>query len=250
MSIIYIDAGHGGTETGAVRTYNGVTYSEKDINLQIAMQVKKFLATIKPLPTVYLYRETDHNGNRCLRGTDAKNKGSDIFVSIHNNAADATASGTLTLHPKTFTPGYMQSTQFAQLMQTSLVNYLNSKGWNVKNNGIDIWTNSTAELGVFECSAPVNACLVECAFMTNDSDMAKLLKPDFIEDLGYGIALGCVKWLNQNKNAGLSEPIRNQITPSAPPSQGIFPVVAGILVIAALGGVTYYLTKYILKGGK
>jgi N-acetylmuramoyl-L-alanine amidase len=242
MTKIYIDAGHGGTETGTSGTYKGITYLEKNINLQIALQVKKFLATVNPAPVVYMSRQTDITKGTCTRGSDAKSKGVDVFVSIHNNSNGSSANGTLTLYPKDFTAGHEQSKQFATLMQTTLVNWLNKQNWKVKNDGISVWTNSTAELGVFRCSAPTNACLVEVDFMSSQSDMAKLVNPKFIEDAGYGIALGIITWLNQSKGINLSNPIKSPI--KSTPSTTKFTSFLGFLfILALLGGASYYIIK-------
>jgi N-acetylmuramoyl-L-alanine amidase len=240
LATFYIDAGHGGQETGAVRVYKGKDYFEKDFNLKLAILVKGYLQTVYPAQTIYLYRDADFNGNRLIRGQDAKSKGADVFVSIHNNATgNATASGTETLYPKTFTDGWETSKNFANYMQDTIVDYMDSKGWNVVDRGITTWTNNTAELGVFQGSAPVPSCLVECAFMTNDSDMEKLLNPLFLEDMAYSIALGTVRWLNINKGLNLPEPRRFS---EFIPQKSVLPLI-GVGIITAI------LAYYFLKGG-
>lgn len=239
MTTIYIDAGHGGTDFGTKGTYKGVTYYEKNINLQIAFEVKKILEMVKPAPLVYMSRTTDTFIDVCARGQDARNKGADVFVSIHNNSYSSTSTGTLTLYPKTFTAGYEASKQFASLMQNTVVNWLNKQNWNVKNNGISVWTNSTSELGVFRCGAPINSCLVELAFMSSPSDMEKLANQNFIKHSAYGIALGIVTWLNQNKGTNLSIPTLMLPTPSSDKT------ILGILfALAIIGGASYY---YVFK---
>jgi len=240
LAIFYIDAGHGGAETGATRTYNNVQYSEKDFNLQLALLVKRFLQTISPQQTIYLYRETDKNGNRYMRGQDAKSKGADIFISIHNNSASNTsASGTLTLYPKTFTLGWETSKNFASYMQGTVISYMNSKGWGVTDNGISIWTNSDSELGVFQGAAPIPSCLVECAFMSNNKDIEKLLNQGFLEDMAYSISLGAVRWLNKYKGLNISEPKR--IEEAMIEKSSLLPVL-GIALIAIV-------SYYVFKGG-
>jgi len=237
MSIIYLDAGHGGAQTGASTVYGGKTYYEKDFNLKIILRVRDFLKTVKPLPAIYLWRDTDVNGNLYTRGQDAKSKNSDVFVSVHNNSGVSGASGTETLYPKDFTPGHEVGQQFASSIQATFIGYMNSRGWGIVNRGITIWTNSTAELGVFQGAAPIPSCLIEVAFLSSQSDMQKLLNPDFIDDSAYAIALGIVKWLNSHNNAGLSDPLRE---PIPAPLEEKSLNIAGILIPAILiGGVAF-----------
>ncbi len=77
-----IDPGHGGSDSGAV----GPTgLREKDINFQIATKLKKLLedAGVK----VYLTRDSDSTLGLYERVDFAEKNRTDMFVSIHNNAA-------------------------------------------------------------------------------------------------------------------------------------------------------------------
>lgn len=50
--VVVIDPGHGRSETGATRTFNGVTYREEVVNLAIARYMKAELQTYSGV-TVY-----------------------------------------------------------------------------------------------------------------------------------------------------------------------------------------------------
>lgn len=80
--IVCIDAGHGGTDPGAV---NDTRY-EKDDNLEVAKLVKKYLEEqgIKTIMT----RDNDTNVSLRQRCKIANKKEADIFVSIHRNSAE------------------------------------------------------------------------------------------------------------------------------------------------------------------
>ena len=86
---IYIDPGHGGEDNGAVRTYFGVTYKEKNLNLKLANKVYKKL--VAEGATVYRSRSTDKTVSLTQRWTDANNKKVSIFVSVHHNASRVVA---------------------------------------------------------------------------------------------------------------------------------------------------------------
>ena len=77
---IYIDAGHGGTDAGAV---NGSRYESVD-NLKIALAVKSLL--VAQGHTVLMARENDIHVSLATRTTQANNAKADIFVSLHRNS--------------------------------------------------------------------------------------------------------------------------------------------------------------------
>ena len=78
--IVYLDPGHGGSETGA--QYSGV--QEKTINMLVANQVKANLESLGL--TVIMSRTTDEYVGLVERAAEANASGSDIFVSVHHNA--------------------------------------------------------------------------------------------------------------------------------------------------------------------
>ena len=79
---IVIDPGHGGKDPGAV---NGKGLCEKEITLEIAKQLKKFLDRKYD---VYLTREDDSYLTLKERTEYAKQKKADLFISIHTNSCD------------------------------------------------------------------------------------------------------------------------------------------------------------------
>jgi len=90
--IVVIDAGHGGTQTGAV--YGGV--KEKDLNLSIA---KKLNAKLKELGIVtYMTRNADTTLSLYARSDLANRNNADLLISIHNNAGLLKHTGSMTLY--------------------------------------------------------------------------------------------------------------------------------------------------------
>lgn len=88
VKVIVIDAGHGGSYPGA--RYGG--YSEKNINLQMALKLGAMIEKGMPDVKVVYTRKTDKNFSSNLRAdlqarADIANKaGGDLFISIHANA--------------------------------------------------------------------------------------------------------------------------------------------------------------------
>lgn len=93
IDIIIIDPGHGGENSGAVGPRGT---KEKDVVLDIGLRLEKLLNNSQiPDLKVYMTREDDHFVPLEQRALFANQKGGDLFVSIHANAARRrAASGT------------------------------------------------------------------------------------------------------------------------------------------------------------
>lgn len=100
ISVIVIDAGHGGAFPGAV--YGGV--KEKDINLAIALKLGALLEKELPEVKIVYTRKTDTdlgstlNADLSARANIANKAGGDFFISIHaNSSTKSSVHGTETL---------------------------------------------------------------------------------------------------------------------------------------------------------
>lgn len=115
--LVVIDAGHGGTETGAVS--NGLI--EKALNLDIAIRLNKLLKA-KGVKT-YMIRENDAYVGLYERAYIANDLNAALFLSIHNNAFNSIANGTETLYYPLDTTalGGVTSTSFAKIAQDNLI---------------------------------------------------------------------------------------------------------------------------------
>ena len=104
-TLIAIDAGHGGTESGAVNATYGI--KEKDVNLAVAKALRDRLVAAGAI--VVLTRDTDITissrkdrvgiaMDKCLASTLARK--CDILISIHHNGitGDPTHDGTLVIY--------------------------------------------------------------------------------------------------------------------------------------------------------
>lgn len=93
--IVAIDAGHGGSDTGA--SYSGM--DEKTVNLKIAKYIKAYLEEYAGVQ-VYLTRSTDTYLGLSERVSNSVANGADVFISIHNNAStNADTSGSMVFYP-------------------------------------------------------------------------------------------------------------------------------------------------------
>jgi len=160
-TIIIIDPGHGGIDTGARNVLGRNAPNESDIVLAIAQK----LLEIFDEPGVLLIptRTTDIHVNNTARYRLA-NRTADYFISIHANACDRSRSsqGTLTLYGSA--PG---SAELAYTLQAALVNVLGSR-----NRGIEHSTDFRILNG-----SNVPVALLELLFMSNPSEVERLSNP-------------------------------------------------------------------------
>ena len=103
VGAILIDAGHGGKDPGALKTYkiNGkdVTIQEKDINLKVAKLLAERLKTAYPDKQIILTRSTDvfltlQERTEIANNVKVKEDEAVLFISVHvNSSLNKTSSG-------------------------------------------------------------------------------------------------------------------------------------------------------------
>ncbi len=92
ISTIIVDAGHGGTDMGAV----GAISKEKDITLAVSLKLGKIINdSLKSLKVIYTRTDDSYPGLK-ERHNIANQSNADLFVSIHVNSTPYTYTKTLT----------------------------------------------------------------------------------------------------------------------------------------------------------
>lgn len=171
--IVVLDIGHGGHDNGAM----GNNLKEKELNYKHAMAVYRLLEQ-DPNIKVYLTREDDVYPSLQFRTDLANDIGADLFVSIHNNSASASARGTETLYYPTSV-----SKQVAQLVQNKLIAYTNM---------INRGAKERKDLYVLRNSA-MPAILIEGGFISNAEEAAYINSSSYIEAYGQAVYNGIVE---------------------------------------------------------
>src|SRR5690606_16074112 len=187
MAKVFLDAGHGGKDPGALG--NGL--KEKDINLSVTLKVGNILKNHGV--NVGYSRTTDVFLELADRASKANNFGADVFVSIHCNAFDdPSAKGVETYSY----PGSATGARLSKAIQDSII----SSGAYTANRG-----TKTANYAVLRLTN-MPAALVELAFITNSQDASILRNRQ--DDLAVAVAKGILNHLSisykpvQTKPAG------------------------------------------------
>lgn len=178
---VVIDAGHGGSEKGAVGCLGD---KEKDINLKIALELQKQLKAAGA--NVVMTRECDGNISLNDRVKIAKSNQAEIFVSIHLNSIGDTPFNP-NKHKGTSVYYFNRnSKQLAQILEKSV-----SKGVNTRKDGV-----RTGSFAVIRPTEYVGV-LVETAYMINPHDSVLYNSKDFAENAAKGITEGLLEFISK-----------------------------------------------------
>lgn len=173
---IVVDPGHGGID-GGTTSVSGVL--EKELNLQIALRLEKLLLLLgqQPVLTRTNGESTATEGNtiREQKRSDLKNRvelvnrsENTILVSIHqNHYPDARYSG-----PQIFYADDAASRAFATELQATMNQALSTRREIKKADGVYLMNN-------IKCPG----ILVECGFLSNPEEDARLQTPEYQKKL-------------------------------------------------------------------
>lgn len=177
--IVVIDPGHGGKDPGAQS--HGM--NEKDVNLDISLVLYNLLEQ-DPNYKVYITRFDDSYPTLQDRCDIANEVQADLFVSVHNNAYMQSYSGAEVLYsPHNSSISTAEKNKYrASLVEQAIEQYLNI-GFRGLKPRPDLYVLNHTKMP---------ALLVEVAYMTNDSDAAKLATKAFKDQAAYAIYEGII----------------------------------------------------------
>ncbi|QRV22171.1 N-acetylmuramoyl-L-alanine amidase [Lacrimispora saccharolytica] len=188
--VVVIDAGHGGNDPGKI----GIDGSlEKDINLQVAKRLKKYLEASDV--EVVLTREDD---NGLYSERDSRKKMADmskrceiindvspaLTVSIHQNSYhQEDVSGGQVFYYKRSDNGK----KLAEILQDRFDYVLGEKNTRLAKPNDNYYL-------LLHVKTPI--VIVECGFLTNWKESALLNSPDYQDRLAWTIHMGIMEYLN------------------------------------------------------
>lgn len=171
--LIILDPGHGGIDGGCV----GEDILEKDINLEIAKNVRKKLRKLGY--DVLMTREGDEEVSLEERVLFANKKQGNLYISIHQNFSEedgAKVRGIETYYCDTGKDD--GSRRLAKLIQKQMISYTQAN---------DRTALAREDLYVIR-EADMPACLVETGFLSNRKERELLASRDYQDKLAEAIA--------------------------------------------------------------
>ena len=215
--VIVLDPGHGGSDPGAVRIHNGITYTERDLVLKIANYCKEELEKYVGVK-VYLTRTNNGNSlmDRLERTQFALEKEADVIVSLHLNATKETytkVSGALVFGPNKNTESGVITQELSNQILTEL------EKLELKNRGIVV--DEGYGMVLYPKQNNIPGMIVEHAFINSPEDVANhLSSSEKLRRLGISDAQGIASYYNlkteypdyieYEENAGKMEIIENE----------------------------------------
>lgn len=193
--VIVIDAGHGGADGGAVGQGG---FAEKDINLEISKRLEKLfeLSNVKCVMTrnsdVMLESKKTIISNKKRSDLTARVESTleyenPIFVSIHQNKFPSSKYSGLQVF---YSPNHLKSKTLAEIIRKNnvlLLDKFNKR--ETKPAGREIFVLDSLE---------IPAVLVECGFLSNATEEAKLVTPEYQKKLAFMIYVSIMEYLENS----------------------------------------------------
>ncbi|CEJ74921.1 Mg-chelatase subunit ChlD [[Clostridium] sordellii] len=176
---VFIDPGHGGDDSGAPGLGSK---NEDDLNLEVAMKVKKKLEA-KNID-VKMSRESDEFIKLGERANMANQYGADVFVSIHQNSADAESAHGIETY---YHPNKGMYEPLAKDIQDNAINQTGARNRGVKSSNLAVLRESNMPSSLFESG-----------FVSNLQEYQKLINPSYQDKLATGIVEGIETYLKNN----------------------------------------------------
>lgn len=183
----YVDAGHGGSDSGAVS--NGL--KEKDLTLKIALKIQDIVSKEYEGVSVKLSRTSDKTLSLSARTNEANAWGADLLTSVHINAGGGTGF-----------ESYIYNGSYSSKTKTNRVRG-HVHDAIVKHTGFSDRGKKEANFHMVRQSK-MTAHLTENGFIDNAADAKNLKSDAFLEKIARGHVEGAAKaygWKRKTKPA-------------------------------------------------
>ena len=184
--IIMLDAGHGGSDPGALGELNNKTIKEKDLTLSITYKVKAILE--KNGYKVAMTRTGDTLPSLSERPEMANDMDAALFVSIHiNSATSEDAYGTEVYYSEENNEDDygVTSQELATNVLEGMLKYMKSYDRGVR---MANWAVTRR--------ANMPAILLEVGFISNENELRKMCNDDYQNKTAMGIAEGIINTIH------------------------------------------------------
>ncbi len=180
--VVVIDPGHGGIDPGSLESEP----YEKDINLEMAQKLQDILE--EEGIRVIMTRTGDESLSLADRSNTANNANADLLISIHQNSYDSSdVSGIEFIYNPYKDEGGDESEELAQILEAAV-----SADSSMKVRG----TIANDDLKVLRTTETA-AVLIEAGYLTNPSELNKLLSDSYQEKLMGYVADGIMEYLEE-----------------------------------------------------
>jgi N-acetylmuramoyl-L-alanine amidase/uncharacterized protein YraI len=188
---VFLDPGHGGIDNGA----SGFGYLEDELNLKVAKMVESKLKQ-KGID-VKMSRTSDVYLSLAERANMANSYGADVFMSIHQNAADNQSASGIETYYHTDKIGYKP---YSNVIQYNAIQETSARNRGVKSANFVVLRETNMPSSLFESG-----------FITNQEESKKLGDPVYQDKLASAIANGIETYLKENIKLTENSPVNEII---------------------------------------
>ena len=188
--VVVLDAGHGGNDPGKVGVDGTL---EKEINLSIVGKVKEYLEAADVTVVLTregdegLYQSSDTNKKRAdmqARCQLIEESQADLTVSIHQNSYHDEAVQGIQIFYYTASA---EGKRLTDSLQAALTSQMGEEAMRIPKENREYYL-------LLHTSCPI--VIVECGFLSNWEEAAKLKDPSYQDQLAWGIHMGILQYLN------------------------------------------------------
>ena len=208
---VVLDAGHGGSDPGAVSSANTGRLKEADLNLQQTLILGKILES-QGFNVIYARDNSTSNPALSERANIANNINADLFISIHHDASTSKSAHGISTHYSTYRPLLDNEGLYEEYssMWGGYITYdatpceaaIKSKILAEK------LANNIASLGFYNRGAhdhnlyvtrmtTMPSVLIEAGFMSNDEEVLRVADPKIMQLIAQKIAEVIIDFFNQ-----------------------------------------------------
>ena len=185
--VIMLDAGHGGSDPGAMGELDGKTINEKDLTLSITYKVKAILEANGYKTS--MTRTGDTLPSLAERPEQANSEGCALFISIHINSAEAEAANGTEVYWSQENVDKMPDAKvngkdFAQYVLDGMLKYMGSTNRGVRQANWAVTRRSD-----------MPAVLAEVGFISNEEELRDMCSDDYQNKVAKGIAEGIINMI-------------------------------------------------------
>lgn len=184
---IVLDAGHGGTDPGAVgKDLKGKKVTEAELTLASAKAIQEAIEKVGGSVSMTRSTTAALNSNKtkdlAARAAASAKVGANAFISIHYNSASSSAEGLEALYYQT------SSKEFATIIQKNIMKSVNQKYKNVRDRG----TKYQNVMVLRENT--VFATLIELGFVSNAKELSRVNTDEYRQTIAEGVVNGLIEY--------------------------------------------------------
>jgi len=211
IATIVLDAGHGGSDPGAVSSANTGSLKESDLNLQQTLILGNILES-NGFNVIYTRDNKTSNPTLSERATLANDINADLFISIHHDSSTSKSAHGISTHYSTYRPLLDNEglyVEYSSMWGDITCDATPCEAAVKSKNLAEKLAKNIASLGFYNRGAhdhnlyvtkmtTMPSVLIEVGFMSNDEEVLRVSNPNMMKAIAQKIADTIIEFFNIN----------------------------------------------------